>query len=343
MKKFLLRAMLFTLPFYAVVMYCFVIFSFSDVAGPLGRLGEIPFGCDYGKKLATEYPTGCTTTDYHKQTSGKRHRICSIGDSFSQAGVVGYQNYMGYALDDSVLNIRFSGREPAQTAIGLLNAGFFRDNGTKVVIVEKVERDFIATLQHLIFDNTLNNTWHTGDYGSEIGMDVAVDTIAYSRVTLGRIIKWVKINAGRYNPVRHFKLNIDAFSHDWSNDLYIIEGELLFTGITPSQIAQAKKNLIEMHEMFAAQGILLMFIVAADVYDVYSDFIVDNPYPKNPTLDYFADLSSEDWFVNTKEVLVPKIRAGIKDVYKINDTHWSYLGHQIVAEEVVRRLSGKCE
>ena len=41
----------------------------------------------------------------------------------------------------------------------------------------------------------------------------------------------------------------------------------------------------------------------------------------------------------TKRLLMPMVDKGEKDVFKFNDTHWSYKASQVVADELVRRMS----
>lgn len=74
-------------------------------------------------------------------------------------------------------------------------------------------------------------------------------------------------------------------------------------------------------------------MVAAGSYDLYQDYIVDNPYPRDTTLDYFDDLDTS-WFLNTKKLIKPHIDAGEKDMVLLNDTHWSIKSAKLAGEKL---------
>ncbi|GHV09619.1 hypothetical protein FACS1894162_0550 [Bacteroidia bacterium] len=303
------------------------------MTGDLGRLGEIPFGREYGRALINNYLSDNYTVNYTNDKNYRNYTIFSFGDSFSNAGIIGYQNYIGHILGDSVLNVRNN------DAVGLLNAGFFDAKKTKFVVIQHVERYFIGALLHLDFDKISSTKGEVLENSFEKRPIADGDTIGYRAFNFGRISNWVKFKIG-CTKVKEAQLGINAFSHkERGNKLYFYKDDLDFARYQPHEIEQAKANLIRLHEKFAEKGVRLICVVAADKYDVHSEFIVNNPYPENHTLDYFSDLSQENWFLNTKNLLQPKVREGCLDVYMINDTHWSYIGHQLVAEEIVRRMS----
>ncbi|GHT48555.1 hypothetical protein AGMMS49982_00030 [Bacteroidia bacterium] len=308
------------------------------MTGDLGRMGEIPFDRDYGRTLINNYLSNNYTVNYTNDKNYRNYTIFSFGDSFSDAEIAGYQNYIGHILGDSVLNVRKSGVDAARLAVGLLNAGFFDAKKTKFVVIQRVERHLIDALLHLDFDKISSKGEVTENSFAKRPIADG-DTIGYRAFNFGRISNWVKLKIG-WTKVKEAQLGINAFSQkERGNKLYFYQDDLNFARYQPHEIEQAKANLIRLHEKFAEKGVCLIYVVAADKYDVYSEFIVNNPYPENHTLDYFSDLSQENWFLNTKDLLQPKVREGCLDVYKINDTHWSYIGHRLVAEEIVRRMS----
>ena len=77
-----------------------------------------------------------------------------------------------------------------------------------------------------------------------------------------------------------------------------------------------------------------IYMIAADKYDAYESLIV-NKHKCNHLLDYFP---SNDSIINTKELLLPYILAGTQDVYRVDDTHWSPVGSNIVGIEVADRI-----
>ena len=111
------------------------------------------------------------------------------------------------------------------------------------------------------------------------------------------------------------------------------DGDLLFQYLTENEIKKAKNNLNSLIEEAEKQNIKLIYMIPADKYDMYYDFIENNPYPPNPSFDYFKDLDT-NIFVNTKQILTPYLKNGEKDIYRVNDTHWSIKAAKIVGEHL---------
>jgi hypothetical protein len=335
MKKFIAYSLFFAIPFYLVLGYCFFIFRNGMLTGDIGWTGAIPFGKKYEMKFVPLYPKENKTVNYSNSTDLTRFKYLTFGDSFSQAAIIGYQNYFSQLVGDSVLNIRFGVEGSEMTALRFLNAGLLNPKKVKLVVVETVERKFIATLSGLNFEaNSIENK-KPSNYKC-----LNIDTLGKHPVTLDKVFQWVRNSVGLGEKlVLKTDLDFEAFTHkSRSKELHFLAEDISFNKYTDEQILQAKKNLIRLHELFAQKGIRFVYMVAADKYDVYYHHILNNPYPRNPILDSFKDFSKEDWFMNTNEILRKQIDSGTKDLYKINDTHWSYLGHKLIAEEIYKRL-----
>ena len=53
------------------------------------------------------------------------------------------------------------------------------------------------------------------------------------------------------------------------------------------------------------------------------------------------EVSKKYIYINSKEVLAKHLEAGEKDIYFVDDTHWSPYGAKIVAEEILKELNNK--
>jgi hypothetical protein len=71
-----------------------------------------------------------------------------------------------------------------------------------------------------------------------------------------------------------------------------------------------------------------------DKYDLYSDDIVRNPYPKNPFFDELRKLPKRYTLIDTKAILEPMVKAGVKDVFYPDDSHWTCKASKKVFETV---------
>lgn len=77
-------------------------------------------------------------------------------------------------------------------------------------------------------------------------------------------------------------------------------------------------------------GINLVVLIATDRYDAYEPWI-EGGHKYNPTLD---KMPSDSHVFNTKPLLQEMIRNDVLDVYKINNTHWSLVGADAVADSL---------
>ena len=55
-------------------------------------------------------------------------------------------------------------------------------------------------------------------------------------------------------------------------------------------------------------------------------------------MDQFNELEKTNFFVNSNNTFKPMVKNGIKDVYMMNDSHWSYKGSEAVAKELHKRI-----
>ena len=110
--------------------------------------------------------------------------------------------------------------------------------------------------------------------------------------------------------------------------------------VTAAKRKAIVNNYDELISMAREKGVNLVIVVACDKYDMYQDFIIDNPYPaKTLNEDLEQWMAPEmDRFVMAKRVLHPLVEQGVKDVYLFNDTHWSPASSRLIAREVINKL-----
>ena len=128
MKKFLIKFSYIVLPIYILMLglVAYVTLYISPRAdSDLGSLALIPFGVEYSQSLM-KYGMKDTLFIKINHTEELRNihvNVLTVGDSFSQQGNIGYQNYMpGEGL--TVANCRRSLYEnPLQYACNILDWG----------------------------------------------------------------------------------------------------------------------------------------------------------------------------------------------------------------------------
>ena len=82
-----------------------------------------------------------------------------------------------------------------------------------------------------------------------------------------------------------------------------------------------------------------VFLVAPDKTTIYKKFIQEKNV-SGSQLDLLAS-NKELNFLRIDNFLTRKVEQGEKDIYWPNNTHWSYRGHELVAEQVISYLTEK--
>ena len=324
MKRFLIKFCgLFFLIWGLIGIY--VLVAEPQMSGDMGNLGKIGFGKEYNSSVTKPYAALTQKVNTIFDTDTIPNSIITIGDSFSQLGKYGYSQFAAMNLNCSIYNIARTKYCPEQEFVVLVNNHKILPGS--IVIVESVERSFIGRLNNLDF--------------LETQMQDPLPKEEKTISALDETIIWIRTSLGMKQPIKKFHTEKDLFSHETKhNELYIYsskwagDGDILFDNLTNDYIQKAYKTLYELYEFAHNNEIKLIFIVAADKYDVYEPFILEEHIP-NPTLDSIPD---EEWIVNSKPWLQSAVYSGIKDVYYINDTHWSPVGSKIVGEEVADRI-----
>jgi hypothetical protein len=328
MKKFLIKVLYYFIPF--VCLYGgYKVINIFFISGDLGAIGQIPFGKTYYENLKCNYLTDNLTIDtqiisYNKfQPAKTSKKILTFGDSFSQKRIYGYQNYLGHLLGNSIINIENGNVEDA---IALLNSGIIDSTTCRIVIIETVDRFANYRLSDIDFERQFNPPPNTDESDNQEKVS-----------ELFNFCSFLRLHIGYDNPVKKHKLTQNCFDHYFSHTLFYINVDNNFQEIRPAKIEKAKENLILLNKKFAEKGIKLIFLIAADKYDVYRPFMTNNFLPVDTTTDALANLP-DICVINTKSMLQDMVKNGEKDVYMVNDTHWSYKGHEAAAKKLAETI-----
>jgi hypothetical protein len=272
--------------------------------GDIGYLCKIPFGKQYLLSLEKNYLSSFRVDTFSFNSKKKYYQIATIGDSFSQQDVYGYQNYLYLLEDEKIINFKRrndSGLSPEQMAINHLKSDNLNDLNIKIVIVESVERYFIQNLNNLCFDSIVIEPKRPLEKGKSL---------------LEKVTQWVRFSIWdrNENPVKKANLNDYYFKDSKNgNKLFFYKDDLAFTAVSTKEIREAKIKLIKMKELFESKGLKLIYFVAADKYNVYQSFIENNPYPKNKIMENFKEFDKMEFFFNSNNILYPMVQKGVKD------------------------------
>ena len=332
MRKFIIKISFYFVPFICCVGIYLIIQSY--ITGGVGELGQIPFGKEYDKRLEQNYLTENYIQDtlintIHHLIFNNKSTILTIGDSYSQSGERNfrYNNYLSYLFHYSVVNIEReeNTHDPVQDAISLLNSGIIDSTTCKVVIVETADRHAIWRLSAIDFEHNYSSFKKKESQKKKTTMP-----------TLLQLCSFIRLQFGYDNPIQKCPLIKECFNHFWGNTAFCYKNDLNLLNDT-QKIEKAKQNLTLLNKRFSEKGIKLIFLICADTYDVYRPFMKDETLPVDTTTDGLDKLP-EVCVINSKYILQKMVQNGEKDVYRINDTHWSYKASEVVAKKIAHDI-----
>lgn len=337
MRKFLIKLSYTLLPLWLLAVAAVVWFSLAvcpHTSGDIGRLQLIPFGNDYDSTLAKNYLHEMHFTTVYDLSELKQSRadIITVGTSFSERGLDGYQNYLaqqGFNVVNCERHLYFN---PITFSYEIMNLGIIDSTNTRVLVVECGERGVDEFM-----------------YGFEPKSSlqlVRADKKKLGRKSpnewsLARLRDYVVFRTGLHElPCLDVMLDGDFFSYQGDErHLYFYMDDIKQMGINPLHEDKMRRTWKLLVDKADEKGIRLMFVVPVDKYDLYQNHIVDNPYPpKTVNEDIVRVFNYDPRILITRDCLRPLVDSGEKDIFLFNDTHWSYKAASAVADEISRRL-----
>jgi hypothetical protein len=273
--------------------------------------------------------------------------VVTVGDSFSQGGGNGqnrfYQDYLATLSDVSVLNVGVypGSRNQMETVALLVNSGFLDQVRPRYLLLEIVERNCYKFTGPLDLEKTeklsrLRQTYAGGAVADEADM-VTPELPSVGFFNTGNF-KWLLYNVlylfapdAYVSKTCKVKLDRPLFSGERGDSLLFLRKDIeKVHKAEPSTLRAFNDNLNRLAELLRARGIELVFMPAPDKYTLYHPYIVDNPYPPSRFFELLRPLPKAYRFIDTEAILAAEIARGEKDVYYLDDTHWSWKASQAI-------------
>ncbi|MFI3306424.1 MAG: hypothetical protein R3Y68_07935 [Rikenellaceae bacterium] len=332
MNKFLLRAVLFLSPFivYALYILCDLAYISANQTGDLEGLGgfSISNSREYHKQMFNPKLDQVYFDTFYLDSTYRDVKVLNVGDSFSNQGVTGYVNFMAKNISGNVLNISANMCNPFEVALGALNSGMLSAAGCKVVVVQSVGRYLPYRFATMRDETEFNLEELISYHNSEVNKPKLVSTNKIQQ-TYEKLLNLAMLKLSE-SPVRTVKLNADLFSSEPRTLHYYYEDISICTSLSDEQLDDIASKADYLRGRFRENNIEFIILAVPDKYDLYQNNIVENKCAPKVILDQIQSRLSDDFFINAKDILLPMIENGVKDVYLTNDTHWS----QIAAETV---------
>ncbi|MDY0988063.1 hypothetical protein SOM12_11620 [Flavobacterium sp. CFBP9031] len=341
MKKFILKTLPFTLPFF--VLYIVTFSFYSDAENPdLLRVGYIP-NIDKGYMKALD-SNRKVKFELLSETQNKEFKILTIGDSFSNRGSIGYNNML--ADHFSVLNAdTFRAENQFQTIVKLINGDFFSTYKIDYVILQNIERNIIYNAENTDIEQKI--------YVSEIDSLIknhhskheSYRYELFSKTTLNFPFTFPKFffkkNYLSNNEVFNLELNNNnLFSNNsskllfYNRDLYALE-----RNNTMAKVESLNNKLNFLAKQLEQRNVKLIVLPAPDKYDMYYSYIADKTNFEKPIFfENLNKLSKNYIYIDSKELLLKNMESK-KDIYYFADTHWSPVAAKLIADEIKKRIN----
>lgn len=292
-----------------------------------------------------------THLDY-AQYHGQAVDIVTVGDSFS-FGLGGgknpyYQDYIASLYDLDVLNITPFCQQPTDiqcnpinTIVTLLNSGALtQEIKPKMIVIESSEKYAVSRFsqdvdwnQSLLHNDTVKRNNSAQEETESSGLLKFINTGNY-KFLLYNFYYLNSPNAKGKSGVYKADLNTSFFScNDDHTLLFYFEDLNKIHMNMQSNIKRMNDNLNSLAKLLKKQNIGLTLLIAVDKFDLYSPYIIDNPYPDNPFFDIFDQEYKEYYSINSKQILAKELAQGKKDIFFSDDTHWS----NFASEAIIRQ------
>ncbi len=345
MRKFVSRMLLLVVP---LLFLSANYLGYQKSGGDLNRIGKVSVDHDYRKVFSSIMASGRLYTEL-SQLRGSGDvtvDVLAVGDSFSQQGAGGYQNFLTSEHGLSVLNIdsaNYHLDNPLQVVSTISNASFVSSIRPRVIVLESIERRFSLRAARLDRNESLDLAGFKARYGRPEPIDESeppLDLGLFPDMTkyfLFGVFRRLSPNAF-FSQVYDVRLRKELFTTRPDRLLFFHEDVDNAHFGAEGYVAVLNDELNRIGKRLAALGITLVVLPSPDKYDMYRSFIVDGGLPENRFFDSMRVLEKNYQYVDTKSLLEPYLEGGIKDLYYADDTHWSPLASSIVAGEIASRV-----
>ena len=265
--------------------------------------------------------------------------MITIGDSFSHGGGNGlnpyYQDYLASIYNTNILNVEpLKYDQFIETVVGLHNSGYLQEKKIKYILVESVER--FLTMR---FDKEINYSQfelNTPTLSNKVLLpkhrDIPFINTANYKLPYYNIA--YKFNEHAKKAVYKLKLTKELFSNH--KEMLVFHDDInVIPHFTKKSVSNINANFNQLAKLLKKDGIQLIFMPTTDKYDLYYKYIKNNQHPKNPFFDLIRPLHKDYIFIDTKAILEPLLDNGQKDIYFIDDTHWSCRASEAIANNQI--------
>lgn len=270
------------------------------------------------------------------------YSFVTIGDSFSFGHSGGknrfYQDYIASLFNTQVLNVRQYPKTVnyIETIVALANSGFLKKYNVQYVLIESTQRHVSERFNKTIdFSLTLPLEQLESFYTQ--AKEHRFDLPLVSPINNGNLkfllysLLYPFSDKAFFSDVYKTQLSQSLFSGDNGKELLYYHKDL--TSIkknTHEALSHANEQFNQLASLLKAHNITLIVMPAVNKYDVYRPYIAKNKSPKDPFWDILRSMEHQYILLDTQAILENSLKRGEKDLFYIDDTHWSYKASEII-------------
>lgn len=349
MKKYLYKTSLFLLPILCLVLITKIFYTTDkSKGGDLLRLGFIFDDGTYRDKIKKKFkkvPIKFKELSNVNLENENIFDVLTIGDSFSGQDEYGYKNYLANKDSITLLHIdRFLSENPIQALINFTNGDFFEKIKVNYIVLQSVERDIVKRAEKIswkeqtslefiskkIKENSLRKKAKEKDNFFSDGI---------FKIPLINILYLFQDNP--YDSQTYKIATENNFFTNKTNNLlfYFDDLEKVKLNNDSLKVLTLNKVLNELSLKLKYKGIKLIVLPCPDKYDFYYQGISKkNKYIEPMFFDRFDRMDKSYIYINSKKILMD-LSKETKDIYYYDDTHWSPLAADKIAQEILKNMN----
>ena len=324
MKRFIFKLLLFSIPFIALLLNYLLITITRECRGDLAKLELMYIEKGYYDKQTSSYDTN-SALDVEIGELPDSAKVLVFGDSFANRKPCRYQQTIGEKNSDTVINVRYNLEfSPEDAALTFLQYSS-QEKMPKAIVVESVERYCINRLCGMRTDSPIpfdKMTQGKKRYGDRKHKNIAEEAAKYYRKKLG---------IGE-SQVITTPLNQNLFSANGYENVLISFYEDTNT-VSDEKIILAINKLDTLHRLADSRNVKLIYFIPPNKSTVYHPYLTEK---RNFTIlvDNDSPFDTINYVYSPIDVLRTRVESGYKDVYYLDDTHWTPVTSHIAGQKL---------
>ena len=315
--------------------------QFSDSTHYVGGLARLSYLAQYAEPRLTRN-TFEKRRIVFDEWRGEEIDLITIGDSFSAGGGGGdnshYQDWLVTLHGVNVLNLPKLPKivSNIETAHILIKSGLLDELSPRALLLEDVGRWIVKNHGRNI---DRDRSWTIEEVKAFYTRDSSKPNTSHLFLNSGNL----KFLTSQFlylfddntisSQVYRATLKQALFSKGAGTTLLFYAGDIdSIPQITDESVALVAENLNVLGAQLAERGIALYYMPVVDKFDLYYGQIQDSSYPRNPLFEKLRACPRDFHLIDTKAILSPAIASGEKDIFRLDDTHWTWKACKLVSE-----------